>query len=141
MDDLRLFETITEYFTDEKSNGCHMSVLRIHGDTVCSCKVSIDNNIWSIVSWYTEKEHLHNGYGYKTMRHIILRLYEAYGEPDKIRYVWNGANEYVMEWMNRHFSPVSMLPLVVQKYSDKDDWESHIYILDKDKFLKYFDIL
>ena len=83
---------------------------------------------------------MHNGYGYKTMKHIVSNLCTKYGRPDKIRYIWNGANEYVMEWMKRHFTPVSLLPLAVQKYSEKDDWEAHIYILDRNKFLEYFGI-
>ena len=59
------------------------------------------------------------------------------GEPQYFEYVWNGQNQYVMDWLKEHFDPVCKLPLAVQKYSDADDWEAHIYKLNKQKVLDF----
>ena len=61
-------------------------------------------------------------------------------KPDKIEYIWNGANQYVYDWMTHHFDPISKCPIAVQKYASEDDWDSHVYILNVEKVLKYFEI-
>lgn len=121
----------------DKTKDYLVTTLTVNDEKVCTCKITLSDKQWSIVSWYTDKAHMHKGYGFKTMKAAVGFLL-AYDEPDKIRYIWNGANEYVMDWMKRHFTPVSMLPLAVQKYSEADSWEAHIYVLDKNKFLQYF---
>ena len=126
---------------DQNETKTYLTVtLRMDNTKICTCKVTMENRTMSIVSWYTEKQYMHQGYGIKVLKHAVTMLYQEHGKPEKIKYIWNGANSYVMDWMNRHFAPVSMLPLAVQKYSDADDWEAHIYNLDVDKFLQYFDI-
>ena len=127
-------------YIDEESPTSITSTATVDGERVCLCKIVHNGYVWTIVSWYTEKSHMHKGYGFATMKHIVNKLCAKYGTPNKIEHVWNGANKYVMEWMERHFKPVCMLPIAIQKYSDKDEWESHIYVLEKDRFLDYFGI-
>lgn len=126
-------------WTDDKTENRLITTLFVNDEKVCDLKITLDENEWSIVAWYTSKDHLHKGYGFTTMQHAVRTLYKN-SVPQTIKYIWNGANEYVMDWLKRHFTPVSMLPLAVQKYSEADDWESHIYVIDKDKFLEYFGV-
>ena len=130
-----------EIFHDEKTETQLITNLYINSKSVCHCKITKnDQKEWFIVSWYTDPMYLHKGYGFKTMQHAVQKLC-AESMPKIVKYIWNGSNSYVMDWMQRHFQPVSMLPLAVQKYSEKDTWESHIYILDTKSFLEYFGIL
>ena len=106
-------------------------------DHVCRCDISVDSGVWQITSWYTEKNFMHRGYGKKTLFHLLSYLRKEFGVPGSIEYVWNGANQYVMDWLKENFAPVSKLPLSVMKYSDVDDWLAHIYILDRDKVMEF----
>ena len=117
----------------------HIETWLKDGDAkVCKCKVTFGNNMWSISEWYTNSAYQHQGLGVKTLRHTLKKLYEMFGAPGEIRYIWNGDHEYVFNWLQNNFSPVSLLPISVQKYSDADDWSAHIYILDKAKVFKFF---
>ena len=78
------------------------------------------------------------GFGKVTMKTLIDRLIYMYGEPSIIEYIWNGANEYVLDWITKEFNAVCQCPIAVQKTQTDDDWSSHMYTLDKDKVLKYF---
>ena len=64
-----------------------------------------------------------------------------YGLPKEVDYVWNGSNDYVIEWLNKHFGAISKCPIAVQKNSFDDDWDSHVYVLNRVKFLNYFQLL
>lgn len=108
------------------------------GARVCKCKICFGNNSWSISEWFTASGYQNQGYGNKTMKHAVQTLLEKTGTPNEIRYIWNGANEYVYQWLTKHFSPTTLMPIEVQKTSSDDDWSNHIYILDKNKFLQYF---
>ncbi len=107
---------------------------------VCDCKIAVNENTdtWTISSWYTEKGFGHKGFGTNTLQACLSEINKYYKAPTKVEYIWNGANEYVLEWLNKHFGAVSKCPLVVQKYQSDDDWESHIYILNRNKFVEYF---
>lgn len=111
--------------------------------SICECKVSInkEKDTWTISSWYTTHGYGHKGYGTKTLKVVLAEIYKNFGIPNRVEYVWNGANEYVFDWMSKHFGAISKCPLAVQKYQCDDDWESHIYILNRDKVLKYFDLV
>lgn len=124
-----------------KSNARGIRVkLKDGQDTISECKISILDNVWSISEWYTYNTYKHKGYGNVVMKEALSRLYKDCGEPDEIRYIWNGVNAYVMDWLTKHFDPVSSLPLEVQKTSETDVWEAHIYILNKEKVLEYFEV-
>lgn len=107
---------------------------------VSSCRINITEKTWTISSWYTAKDQKHNGYGKHVLQTAMQNAYFKTGRPDKVEYIWNGANQYVYDWMSKHFEPVSRCPLAVQKYASCDDWESHIYILNVEKVLNYFGI-
>ena len=110
----------------------------IKNEKVCECRINVEENIWSVSSWYTKKEFLNQGYGFATMKYLILFLEKHKCLPDKIQYIWNGSNKYVLDWMVKHFDAENICPVAVQKYASDDDWESHIYVLDKNKFFDYF---
>lgn len=107
---------------------------------ISSCRINITGKTWTISSQYTAKDRKHNGYGKHVLQTAIQNAYAKTGHPDKVEYIWNGANQYVYDWMSKHFEPVSKCPLAVQKYASGDDWESHIYILNVEKVLNYFEI-
>ena len=113
--------------------------LEVEGVKVC--ELTINNDLmgkWTITAWYTKKGYGNKGYGTRLMRCAIKQMYEWYGMPTKIEYVWNGANQYVYDWLDRHFNPVCKLPLAVLKTQNEDEWDAHVYILDKEKFMEYF---
>lgn len=107
---------------------------------ISSCRINITGKTWTVSSWYTAKDRKHNGYGKHVLQTAMQNAYARTGHPDKVEYIWNGANQYVYDWMSKHFEPVSKCPLAVQKYASGDDWESHIYILNVEKVLNYFEI-
>lgn len=111
-----------------------------HGDSVCKLQINMaeNNTFWTISSWYTEKGYCHNGIGKTCMKACMSDLRELFGEPKKIQYIWNGVNEYVIEFLTEHFDAVCNCPIAVQKTQTDDDWESHMYTLNKDKVLEYF---
>ena len=112
----------------------------IENDIACSCQVNFTGNTWTISSWYTSKNYKHQGIGKKTLQTALVKVYSITSKPDKIEYIWNGANQYVYDWMIHHFDPISKCPIAVQKYASEDDWDSHVYILNVEKVLKYFEI-
>lgn len=109
----------------------------IDGKQICWCSVSMHDDTWRITSWYTEPQYAHQGYGTMTLSYCIKQMLAERSIPKQIEYVWNGQNQYVMDWLKEHFDPVCKLPLAVQKYSDADDWDAHIYRLNIDKVLGF----
>ena len=111
-----------------------------HTDKLCECKIDVspETKTWTISSWYTTDGHKHHGYGKLTLQECLDSISEVYGVPDRVEYIWNGANQYVFDWLEENFGAISKCPIAVQKYATDDDWESHIYILNREKFLDYF---
>lgn len=109
---------------------------------VSMCKINIDtsNGIpkWTISEFFTEKEFMHKGFGKITMKHLVHYLIGIFGVPSDIEYIWNGANQYVFDWITEEFDAVCQCPLAVQKTQTDDDWSSHMYTLNRDKVLQYF---
>lgn len=108
---------------------------------VCKCQINKENNTWTISSWYTDKNYLNKGIGAKTLKYLLQHLYDKFGCPENIEYIWNGANQYVYDWIEKNFDAISKCPLAVQKTQCEDDWNSHIYHLNVKKVLKYFTII
>lgn len=110
------------------------------GHKICTCGISIDtkSRSWDIKAWYTVKDFQHAGHGKDTLRETLAYCLSTYGIPDAVYYTWNGMNEYVLEWIEQHFDAICICPIAVQKNQADDDWDSHIYKLDRDKLLKYF---
>ena len=122
---------------NNKNAGMYEAVAFIENTKVCRCAIAVKDKDWQITSWYTEKEFSHRGYGKQVLVALLQYLTECLGTPVTIDYVWNGQNQYVMDWLVENFNPVCKLPLAVRKYSDADDWEAHIYKLDKQKVLDF----
>lgn len=109
---------------------------------ICKCEVYTDNarKAWTISSWFTQKGYEKRGIGYNTLRTSLYYFFRLYGCPEKIEYIWNGENEYVLDWMTRHFNAACKCPIAIQKTQMDDDWLSHIYELDVIKVMEYFHI-
>ena len=115
--------------------------LLLGDNIICNCKISVNpSNTWSISGWYTSDKYKNMGYGKLTMKKVLENIYKDFGKPKKIEYIWDGTNDYVYNWMLKNFDPVSKLPIAVQKYSTADEWDAHIYSLDINKVLKYFEV-
>ena len=115
--------------------------LEVGGVEVCT--LTINGGVcgkWTITAWYTKEGYKHKGYGNWLMREAIKSMYQWYGKPKAIEYVWNGANQYVYDWLEKHFDPVCKCPLAVLKTHEDDEWDAHVYMLDVEKFLHYYDI-
>ena len=128
------------WFTTTHNNNSFMTIAHIDEEQVCKCVISRDEDTWTISSWYTEKAHQHRGYGKLTLHECLRVLATHYSMPEYVKYIWNGANQYVFDWLKENFDAVCECPIAVQKYTSEDDWSSHIYMLDKDKFFEYFKI-
>ncbi len=119
----------------------HETCKQIIGDIeVCTCEISINKvtNTWNINAWYTKEGFKNKGYGKATMHKLLAHCIEKYGEPNIIQYTWNGTNAYVMNWLERCFDAICTCPIAIQKTQSEDDWDSHIYELNKEKVLVYF---
>lgn len=137
------YEPILDTYVVVKRNGTRWIIkafAKISEKVVCSCQMNVDSNanIWSISSWYTDPEYSNKGIGKKVLSEAISYTYEQFGEPTQVEYIWNRANQYVYDWLDRHFHAVCKCPIAVQKNQMEDSWDSHIYILDTDLFLQYF---
>ncbi len=126
---------------DKQRNIIEVSLIK-ENISVCKCRMYTDNSKknWTVSSWYTNKNFLHQGFGKKTLDKTVWEMYKQFGYPEKVDYIWNGANKYVFNWLYKNFDAKSSCPIAVQKYATDDDWSSHIYNLNKDKFLNYFGI-
>lgn len=132
----------TKYDIQEKGNRivCRLSAMGV--DDVCRCTVSVNEsaNIWRISSWFTKSGFGNKGFGRAALEKALQRCMDRYGDPEGIEYTWNGENAYVLAWLERHFDAVCICSVAVQKTQPDDDWDSHIYELDKEKVLQYFKI-
>lgn len=109
---------------------------------IAKCKISNDmaTHTWTISEWYVNQNYQNQGLGNQILKSTLEALYAIHNRPDRIRYIWNGQNEYVHNWLQKKFSPLSECPIAVQKYSFEDDWSSHMYHLDVKAVLEYAEI-
>lgn len=114
----------------------------VNGIRVGYSRLSVDqtSNVWTISEWFVNSDYQNKGYGRTILFTALSELYSMYGLPFEIQYVWNGQNMYVYEWLSKYFRPISGCPIAIQKVASDDDWDSHIYKIDRDKVLSYFDI-
>lgn len=112
-------------------------------DKVCvsRCVIDVVDNIWTISSWYTTKGYGNKGYGTKTMQYLLKYIFAINGAPNRIEYIWNGSNLYVFDWLDSNFGAISKCPIAIQKTQSDDDWDSHIYYLNTNKFMRYFNLV
>ena len=114
--------------------------LMLDNKEICKCFIGVEDKVWTISSWYTLKGYENRGFGKKTLRYLLHYLYSKLGAPNKIQYIWNGLNSYVFDWLDNNFGAISKCPIAIQKTQSDDDWDSHIYYLNTNKVLKYFEI-
>ena len=130
-----------KFITDTNIRASFHTVAYENEEQLCECRVNVDGDTWTVSSWYASKGNNNKGYGKATLKACLDEIYKKHGLPKRIEYIWNGTNSYVLDWLNKHFGAISKCPIAVQKYASEDDWDSHIYILNKDKFLNYFEIV
>ena len=113
------------------------------GEVICSCRISVNvqEHSWNITQWNTREGFKRTGRGKATMRETLAYCMKLYGMPESVCYIWNGANAYVLEWIEKHFNAACTCPLAVQKNQADDDWNSHIYNLDRAMVLQYFKLV
>lgn len=129
------------YEISEMNNGVIIEcIASVDKAQVCECKVSVDKSLWTISSWFTKPGYKGKGIGKNTMKTTLNHILKTYGVPEKIEYIWNGANSYVLEWLEKNFDAVCTCPIAVQKLLTEDDWSSHIYELNAKKVLSYFEL-
>lgn len=128
-----------QFVFENKAGSCKISLF-VDGISVSRCRINHKGKTWTISAWYTRDGYEHQGYGKKTMFFLLRQMKALYGIPEKVEYIWNGENAYVYEWLNDNFGAVSKCPVAVQKYATDDDWMSHVYVLNRDKFLQYFNL-
>lgn len=120
----------------DNSNGIICSV-KSDIEVVSCCGLTKEGTEWTIFKWNTQQNYQNYGYGKFAMKELLKYCIASYGKPSAMKYIWNGQNEYVGEWLKRNFDAECSCPLSVLKNND-DDWESHIYKLDINKVLGYF---
>jgi len=135
-DELKMKKSITNngrcIEIDAEADGVRVGYSRLSVDRI--------SNVWTISEWFVNSNYQNKGYGRTILFTALNELYAQYGLPFEIQYVWNGQNMYVYEWLKKYFRPVSECPIAVQKVASDDDWDSHIYKIDRDKVLSYFNI-
>lgn len=129
-----------QFYTTQNNNS-FTTIAYNNDEEICKCTVSRDLDTWTISSWYTVKKYQHFGYGKITLQECLNTILKKFFMPKYIKYIWNGANKYVLDWLQNNFNAVCECPIAVQKYAAEDDWSSHIYTLNRDKFLIYFHII
>lgn len=76
------------------------------GTQICStCWLSVDADIklWSILNWETIKGKRKQGYGKLAMWAAALNVYQRFGIPSNVLYLWDGNNYYIRHWIDRNF--------------------------------------
>ena len=108
--------------------------LYVEDKRIARAEIGVDNEkrTYTIVARYVIDGYKHMGYGKMALQFLFDELDRNYG----VNYIWDGANEYVGDWL-RKFDAVCTVPLVVMKTQAEDDWESHIYRLNAKKFFEY----
>lgn len=112
-----------------------------NGDQIGHCKISINttNNSITVQEWFMDITYQHLGVGRKLLQYAINYVSHTYGTITSVKYIWNGTNKYVYDWLVRNFDAVCDCPIAVQKKQPDDDWLSHVYTLDTAKFMSYME--
>lgn len=91
----------------------------------------------TISAWYVNQGYQHRGYG----KEMLKKVFDSIDKDSirKIKYIWNGENEYVGWWLSK-MDAVNDCPIQFLKNSEKDSWECHLYTLNKNTFLNYLEL-
>lgn len=109
---------------------------------IATAKISYDvrDNSIEISKWQTAEKFRHSGYGKHCLRILLNEWVLTSGTPSIVKYIWNGTNKYVLDWMTKHFDAKCKCDITVQKTQAADDWDSHIYTLNVHKFFDYLEL-
>lgn len=117
------------------------NIERFSGEEMCYASISLneadEEKKWGISEWFTEEKYRNIGIGRITLKKLSQYIVDKYGRPNIVEYTWNGTNDYVLDWLMKHFDAKCNCPIAVQKTQSSDDWDSHIYTLNAEKFLAY----
>lgn len=91
----------------------------------------------TISAWYVNEGYQNRGYGKEMLKKVFNSIDKD--SIKEIKYIWNGANEYVGYWLAK-MDAVNDCPIQFLKNSEKDSWECHLYTLNKDTFLNYLEL-
>ena len=103
------------------------------GETGFYSKEKVD---LTISAWYVNEGYQNRGYGKEMLKKVFNSI--DTDTINEIKYMWNGANQYVGYWLTR-MNAVNDCPIQFLKNSEKDSWECHLYTLNKDTFLNYLE--
>ena len=121
----------------EMENGMYRGYIEDKNGYVGRCGISYKDNVWTISEWFVHRNHMNKGYGKEVLKETAKTIYISHGKPKRIKYIWNGANEYVYDWMVRNFDAKCTCPIWEQKITEEDIWWAHEYELNPDKFIEY----
>lgn len=116
------------------------SVLYDKTTEIGNCKVIVTDNKWTISGWYVNKSYQNKGFGNHLLKETFQYIINNKYVPNTIDYIWNGTNQYVYNWIVDKFDAYCDCPIAVRKNSFDDDWNSHIYHLNKNKLFEYFEL-
>lgn len=103
-----------------------------------NCKLIVFDDHWVISGWYVKKEFQNQGFGNELLKRSFQYSIDQNYNPSKIDYIWDGTNRYVYDWIVENFDAVCDCPIAVRKNAFDDDWNSHIYHLNRDMLFEYF---
>lgn len=127
-----------EITVSNTNNAYYGVMLDEHGE-FGHARITVCGNEWTITQWYIDGNYQGKGYGRTLMRAIVCHICNVTdSRPTTIKYIWNGVNGYVHEWLERNFNAVPLVNEWASKGMAEDDWSNHIYYLDVDLFSKYF---
>lgn len=127
--------------TEDRKNYRVFVYLKDSTELICRCAINTKNGVWQISGWYTEEQYKNKGIGRQTLKYTLDYIKKDQNIlPDKIEYIWDGTHHYVHHWLKENFNAVSHSNIAVLKNSFTDDWEGHIYTLDREKFIEYFSL-
>lgn len=112
-----------------------IEITNYYGD----CVITISDKILTISSWFIRQNHRNKGHGKELLSDAIKSALKYESEITEIRYIWNQQNEYVGRWLHK-FDAKPIEDLNISKNNFDDTWDAHIYVLDKNKFLKYLEV-
>lgn len=108
--------------------------------TIGRCTITVKKNQLTISEWYVSDWFSNRGIGRELLTFLIKYSIGDVGDLKEVLYIWNGANEYVYDWLVRNFNAEVNLSIQEQKNSYDDTKDGHFYKLDIDMFKDYFDI-
>ena len=107
---------------------------------VTESQVNVDTkkSCFSISYWHTKQGYQKHGYGVETLKKNLENLVSVFGIPENFEYIWNGANQYVLDWLINNFDAKPVESLAIAKYEAGESWEGHVYVLNREKVVRFF---